>query len=233
MNKKKNTPKNLSDATRKTNHRSLPESKLERRQFALPMEEQEKILQEHRDKGLAYGRASYTGTIQDNTRNRNNQKQNDMEQDGKTLPDTKLKFISFGLPWHDGSTIEYVVTDLPGGRQAVVGRIDVRIDETTKERSFQAFGSEGQELFVRRRSLYWLKREFTRNENELYAQAIIDANKPREGGTAEQVIAALKEKTNARIESVASPYSKETHRAKTIKRLAKSRENGKSKSRGR
>jgi hypothetical protein len=231
MNKKKNTPQRLSEQPRKINHRSSHESKLERRQFALPMEEQERILQKYRDKGLAYGKASH-GSIKDNTQHYN-EKSNNMEQDGKELPESKLKFISFGLPWDHGSTIEYVVADLPGGREAVVGRIDVYINETTKERSFQAFGSNGQELYGRRRSLYWLKRDFIRNDNGLYAQAIIDANKPREGGTAEQVIAALKDKTKSLGQSVPSPYAEETHRDITIKRIEKAQKNSKSKSRGR
>ncbi len=232
MSKKKNTPKKLQGISSKRNHRSLQESKLERRRFALPMAEQEKILQEYRDKGLAFGRASHTGLINDNQRTQ--KKEKDMEQNGLTLPESNCKFLSFAVDWNDRTTIEYVLMDLPGGKEVAVGRIDVLIDPNNGERSFQAYGQDGKELFGRRTSLYWLKKDFIRREDDLYRIAVENSKRPTLGGSHEALTAELQAvHTNAPSKPIPSPYSKELKRDNDIKRINKSQERNKGKSRGR
>lgn len=157
-----------------------------------------------------------------------------MEQNDKTLPESKCKFLNYAPEWVDGATIEHVLMDLPGALEVAVGRIDVIVDQDTGKFAFQAYGQDGKELFGRRTSLYWLKKDFIHREDDLYRIAIENSKRPTLGGSHEALTAELRAvNTTATSKPIPSPYSKELKRDKDITRIGKTQDRNKGTSRGR
>lgn len=173
MNKKQNTPKELSGKSRNANHRSLSESKLERRQFALPMKQQQEILKEYRDRGLAYGRGSHGVPESVLERQQAMQKQKNMETTLSPESKNRVFFVDIG-DWAPGKTIMYALVQREDGRESLLARIEMGYDDNVQQATYRAYSYKGEEVAVPGYSLARTKKEIRQKGEDLLVQLDID-----------------------------------------------------------
>lgn len=222
MNEKKNTPKNLNASGPKRSYRSLPESKLERRQFALPIEEQERILQHYRERGLATGRGSH-GIPMSIMERMQTQKQHIMNPT-ELFPDGNQSryFIDLG-DWQFNTTIIYFVADRGDGRQSALARIEYTFDDNVQRASFRAFNYKGEQITPPSYSLGRVKRAVLNKQPELLAQMELDESYIRGRDSMDPLDGEPSATVSTPKYPTPSPYAAEVKAAQRSKQLTKSR----------
>lgn len=180
MNKHRNTPQRLTGKARATNHRSSQESKLERRRFALPIEQQRAILKEYRDRGLAYGRASHG--VPQNAIERNHTQQKTMTMEDRFFsipkPEHGIQFIDHGT-WKSGTAIMFAVADRADGRESCIALIYYEFDTTAQRALFRAYDYKGNLIVEPNESLGSVKTQIMSARRELVAQMELDERMSR------------------------------------------------------
>jgi hypothetical protein len=221
MNEKKNTPQNINAAQPKTNHRSAQESKLERRQFAFPMEKQREILKQYEERGLRFGRASHGKPLSVMQRTQT-QKLHIMNPTEHFPDGTQGRyFIDLG-DWQFNTTIIYFVVDRTDGRQSALAKIEYNYDDNAQRASFRAFDYKGLQITPSSYSLGRVKKMLLNKQPELLVQMELDEKDTRSRDAIDPLDGDIAAPHNAPKQPVPSPYGSEV-KAERIKQLIKSR----------